>query len=362
MIPRRGLSVLCSALALVLFTGATAGAQIVSNFDHLKCYKLKDFAKKASYSVDLLPEQRPPFNFEQGCKLKVPAKLFCIDVDKVNVQPPPPPPGAPPGPKAHDYLCYAVKCPKQVLPQLVVTDQFGRRDVFIKPPKFVCAPAVKDILHPTPSATPPPPPLPTETRTPDPTATRTPGCDFDPTAGGGQCAGPCPPGEQCVFIVLPDGTSDCDCRAPDPACHLPTTGGNVCIGPCPDPRDQCRNGLAGEPPCVCAHPCSPDPPDPALPPTCSGDCPHPTDRCAANAAGGCDCVPAPCGTTTEPTCDGVCPNDGEACVPTGGPGSPCFCETGTPPPCGGLAGSPQCLGGCPANTACFDVGSTCNCQ
>jgi hypothetical protein len=362
MSPRRGLSILCAATALVLFTTANLSAQIVPNFDHLKCYNIKDFAAHKVYKVDLLPEQRPPFNFEAGCKLVVPAKLFCIDVVKQNVQPPPP--GAAPGPKAYDYLCYKVTCPKQNLPTVLVRDQFGQRDVVIKPPKFVCAPATKEILHTTPTPAPTP--------TPTPTATRTPGCDFNTVAGGGgQCAGPCPPSttgnpQQCVFVVNADGTSDCDCREPNPACHLP--GGTQCVGPCPDPRDQCRNGVPGEPPCVCSHPCSPDPSDPTVPPTCSGDCPNPADVCVADPVG-CNCHPPsnpPCGSTTAPTCDGACPNPGEACVPTGGPGSVCFCETGTPPPCGNLQGNPQCLGACPANLACVAVGpvpgGSCNCQ
>ena len=361
MNPKRGLSLLYAAAALVLFTTANAGAQLVPNFDHLKCYAIKDFAPPKTYKVDLLPEQKPPFNLETGCKLVVPAKLFCIDVVKQNVQPAPP--GAAPGPKAYDYLCYRLVCPKQTLPTLVVTDQFGHRDVTVKPPKFLCAPATKQILHPT--------PVPTSTPTPVPTETRTPGCDFDSATG--KCGGPCPPDalgtpQQCVFIVNPDGTADCDCRPPNPSCSLPA-GSNQCTGPCPDPRDQCRNGDPGEPPCVCAHPCSPDPSNAAIPPTCSGDCPVPTDTCVVNAAGGCDCHPgtaSPCGSTFAPTCDGGCPNPGEACVPTGGPGSPCFCENGTPPPCGVLAGNPQCLGACPANLACVAVGpvpgGSCNCQ
>ena len=352
---------LCTASALALFMAGTAGAQLIPNFDHLKCYNIKDFALKATYKVDLLPEQQPPFTLEAGCKLVVPAKLFCIDVVKQNVQPPPP--GAAPGPKAYDYLCYKLACPKQDLPTLLVTDQFGRRDVTVKPPKFLCAPATKEIFHQTPVPTSTPTPVP-----PTPTATRTPGCDFDSATG--KCGGPCPPDalgtpQQCVFVVNPDGTADCDCRSPNPSCSLPA-GSNQCTGPCPDPRDQCRNGLPGEPPCACAHPCSLDH---TATPQCSGDCLDPTEVCVVNTAGGCDCRPPsnpPCGSTTAPTCDGACPNPGEACVPTGGAGSACFCETGTPPPCGQLQGNPQCLGACPANLACVAVGpvpgGSCNCQ
>lgn len=363
MTARRGLSIAAAAATLVLIMRATASAQLVPIFDHLKCYNIKDFAPHKLYKLDLIPEQKPPFSSELGCRIVVPAKLFCIDVIKQNVVPPPP--GAAPGPKASDYLCYKLVCPKTPLPMLVITDQFGARDVQIKPPKFLCAPATKQIFHPTPT------PVPTQTPvqpTPTPTTTRTPGCDFNTVAGaGGQCAGPCPPvggvAQQCVFVINADGTSDCDCRPPNPACQ--PAGAHVCAGPCPDPRDQCRTSPVDT--CICTHPCGLDP---TAAPQCSGDCPDPTESCVLNAATqGCDCVPPtnpPCGSTTAPTCDGACPNPGEACVPTGGPGSACFCETGTPPPCGNLQGNPQCLGACPANLACVAVGpvpgGSCNCQ
>ena len=363
MLSRRYITAMGALVALSLLTATTASAQLVPNFDHLKCYKVKDFAQKKVYKVDMLPEQRPPFNLETGCKLIVPAKLFCIDVIKFNVQPQPP--GAPAGQKAADYLCYKVACPKQTLPMLVITDQFGARDVQIKPPKYLCAPATKQIIHQTPVPTRTPTPVqPTPTPTIQPTAH----CDF--LAATGKCGGPCPPMEQCVWVVNSNGTAGCDCRPPDPSCTLPA-GANQCTGPCPDPRDQCRNGLPGEPPCTCSHPCSKDPT--VTPPQCNGDCPNPTDTCVTDAVGNCNCHPPtapPCGNTTAPQCDGACPTSPggaqQACVPQGPAGSPCFCETGTPPPCGQLQGNPQCLGACPPNTACVAVGpvpgGSCACQ
>ncbi len=93
MNPRRGLSILCAAAALVLFTTANAGAQLVPNFDHLKCYTIKDFAPKKTYKVDLLPEQKNRrLTSRRAASWSVPAKLFCIDVVKQNVQPLPPVP------------------------------------------------------------------------------------------------------------------------------------------------------------------------------------------------------------------------------------------------------------------------------
>jgi hypothetical protein len=358
MISKRHISATSALAALAILSATAASAQLVPNFDHLKCYKITD-SIKGVYKVNLIPQQAPPFAIEQGCKLVVPAKLFCIDVKKVVVAPTPP--MTVNGGNARDYLCYKIACPGKIDFTLSVRDQFGQRPIKVKPPKFLCAPAEKVAQPtPTPTSTPPPPP---------PTATRTPGCDF--LAATGKCGGPCPLNEQCVFVVDPlTGVSDCDCRPPNPACH--PAGTNACVGPCPDPRDQCRDvGPAGAIDCECNHPCSLDPSNAATPPQCSGDCPVPGDVCVLIPGVSCDCHPPtapPCGNTLAPTCDGGCPNPGEACVPTGPAGSPCFCENGTPPACGLLAGggNPQCLGACPANLACISTGpvpgGTCICQ
>ena len=361
MISRRHTSVLCAAAAVVLLSANAASAQLTPFFDHLKCYKVKDFLKVKPFKADLIPEQvAAGFQIEQGCKIVMPAKLFCIDVRKTNVQPPPPFVVNGTG-NARDYLCYKIACPKPpTLPQLVIRDQFGRRDVFIKPPKFLCAPAEKEN-QPTPVPTRTPTPVPTFTPPPQPTATRTPTCEFNTATG--QCGGPCPnPGEQCVFFSDPaTGVATCDCIPPDPNCHV--SGFHTCDGLCPDPADKCipAPNDAG---CICTHPCQPS--NTTGVPSCSGDCPNAGETCVANAAGGCDCRPStgiPCGSAAAPQCDGTCPNNGEACVQNG-PTS-CFCETGTPPACGALQGPPTCWGACPANTACVVTGpapGNCQCQ
>lgn len=370
MMSKRQLPSICALAALAVFAATLPAFAApgdppppVNIFDHLKCYKITDTIKKL-YKVDLIPQQAPPFSIEQGCKLVVPAKFFCIDVRKTNVQPPPP--VILNGANTRDFLCYKLTCPGKIDFTQTVRDQFGQRPVKVKPPKFLCAPAVKVFATPTPPAA-----TQTATLTPTPVPTHTPGCDFISAAS--QCGGPCPPDnngapQQCVFNVKADGTAECDCQ---PLCH--PAGLNTCTGGCPDPLDQCRliTVAGGTPDCVCTHPCQLDPPDPTLPPQCSGDCPVTGEVCVLNTANGnCDCHPGggptPCGGTTAPTCDGVCPNNGEACVPTGGPGSPCFCENGTPPACGQLAGNPQCLGACPANQACVTTGpvpgGSCTCQ
>src|SRR5262245_58154055 len=77
--------------------------------DHLKCYKIKESAKKVTYTADLGGLAPEP-----GCQVKVPGKLLCVETTKTNVSPTPP--GAPAGQAAGQFLCYKVKCPKGVPP------------------------------------------------------------------------------------------------------------------------------------------------------------------------------------------------------------------------------------------------------
>src|SRR5262249_388926 len=134
---------LSSALAVVL----TPSLGRASPFDHLKCYKIKS-TPTIKATADLIA-QKPQFPVEPGGKLTGP-KLFCVPVDKLNVQPPPP--GAPPGPNPGDRLCYQLKCPETVLPRsLVVTDQFATFTVAVKKAFLSCTPAAQGL--PTPPTT-----------------------------------------------------------------------------------------------------------------------------------------------------------------------------------------------------------------
>ncbi len=140
------------ALSFLVIPAGAAKAQ-PAPFDHLKCYKIKDargFAEKV-YKVDLVPEQKPPFDDER-CVVKMKAKLFCIDVDKANVDPPLP--GvAQPAPQATDYLCYKFKgkctppVPKDF--KIEVTDQFASGTIVIKRAGFLCSPATKGVVTTT---------------------------------------------------------------------------------------------------------------------------------------------------------------------------------------------------------------------
>ena len=102
--------------------------------DHLKCYKVKESAKRAVYTADL-----GGLAPEQGCLVKLPGKLLCVETTKTNVSPTPP--GAPGGPAAGEFVCYKVKCPKGAPPLVTVTDQFGTHTFTPSAAQLLCAPA-----------------------------------------------------------------------------------------------------------------------------------------------------------------------------------------------------------------------------
>jgi hypothetical protein len=117
------------ALALILSWAASAAAQQ----DHLKCYKIKDPAAKASYTANvngLAPEN--------GCTIKVPGKLLCVAATKSAVTPTPPGGGA--NDATNSFICYKLKCPKGTLSPITVSDQFGTRSAQPGTAKMLCAP------------------------------------------------------------------------------------------------------------------------------------------------------------------------------------------------------------------------------
>jgi len=223
--------------AVALLVAGRAYAQLQPVFDHLKCYVITD-PLKAKFQLDLTPEQTQ-FLPEPGCILKAPAKLFCIDVAKSNVQPTP---GGPPvqGENARDYLCYIVHCPKtnQNL-ALPVEDQFGQRTVTIKPPKLLCAPANKVGVPPRPTPTPcGPPPNPTPTPTPR-------ACGIDPQ--GAQCSGDCPDPMLPKCLFTGNAAMPCGCV---PASQMCMNNGGTCSGLCPGLSGQAMS-QCGQGPTAC---------------------------------------------------------------------------------------------------------------
>jgi hypothetical protein len=118
------------SIALLMVSTLPAAAQVP---DHLKCYKVKDPIPRVAYTADL-----NGFVPEAGCLVKMPAKLFCVDTTKTNVNPTPP--GAPAGNPAGRFACYKLKCPRVTPPSLEWTDQFGARTLQPVAAKMLCAP------------------------------------------------------------------------------------------------------------------------------------------------------------------------------------------------------------------------------
>jgi hypothetical protein len=121
-----------TALALVLLLGPTAQAQIP---DHLKCQQVKDSADRREVTADLgglIPES--------GCVVRLPAKLFCEEATKTNVDPPAQG-GSGPAP-AGRFLCYKVRCPRRDAATLAFSDQFGTHTIEVGSTKLLCAPGI----------------------------------------------------------------------------------------------------------------------------------------------------------------------------------------------------------------------------
>jgi hypothetical protein len=125
----------CSSLAGLV--AALPPAASALPLDTLHCFKVSDPAAKTQYVADLVPGN-PDFPLAPGCRIKVPAKLLCLEADAENVTPPPP--GAPAGSAARPYLCYKAKCTKAPL-AVPVADRFGSRTVQLKSSNLVCVPA-----------------------------------------------------------------------------------------------------------------------------------------------------------------------------------------------------------------------------
>jgi hypothetical protein len=315
-------------LLFAVLVPASSFAQVGNPFDHLKCYKIKD-PTKAKYVADLVPLQQPPFSVEPGCAVRFPAKLFCIPVQKRNVQPPAP--GAVNGLQAQDYLVYQIKCPKNGAMTLPVTDQFGARTVGIGLHRFLLVPAFKESALCHNGAVPGAPPVcGGDCLDPYAKCELVPGttscdcrrpCGFD---AAGVCSGTCPfTGQQCHVGPLADGTLGCTCDPIVDGCHLVDPAAGQCGGPCPDPGSECRLTTAGT--CECTKPCGP-----VGIRKCGGLCPSLGDTCRVKPDdSGCECVgapPQPCGFLpgTE-QCGGVCPNN-MVCLHTGPvPGGNCAC-------------------------------------
>jgi hypothetical protein len=187
-------------------------------FDHLQCYKVRP-DHGVSGTVDVA-SAIPELPAQAGCRVKGP-KLFCGPIAKTLLQSDPPAPGAPPGPEAGSFLCYAARC-AQVPATFQASDQFGTYSLRSRKSFLVCAPARPGT---------------TTTSTTIPTV-----CGVSAPA----CNGSCPAGQTCVTISFGLAGSGCGCATP-PLCG----GTSVCSGNCPP---GCICFVGGPNPCACSCP------------------------------------------------------------------------------------------------------------
>ena len=329
--------VVLAASLVVGLLPASSRAQVGNPFDHLKCYKVKD-PTKATYVADLVPLQQPPFQVEPGCRIKMPARLFCIPVQKTKVQPAPP--AAVNGVQAQDYLVYQIKCPAttpiedgQPLP---VGDQFGSRTVKMGRHAFLMVPAFKQSTLCHDQSQPGTPPVcGGDCQDPSAKCVQIPGtttCGCQRPCGvdaAGTCGGTCPAASQtCQIVTLADGTLECTCDPPVDLCHLEDPATGVCGGECTDPAARCALSTAGV--CECIRPCGPTGIR-----QCGGTCPNAGDNCQMKPDdSGCECVgtgPTPCGMNAAGQCGGTCPVNLQ-CLHSGPvPGGTCVCGIWIPP-------------------------------
>jgi hypothetical protein len=225
---RLGGRILLLALALA---AAPAAAQPV--FDHLKCYAVRDSLGSGEYTADLYPKDTTNFVVEpgdvivggvltRGCRIRLPAKFFCTDVDKRNARSTRPPfdpaQWTVDGPEAGDRLCYKLRCPPVGAKTLGVIDQFGTRSISVTgKPMWLCTPVVRQADPGSP-------------------------CNL---GGDGQCGGTCPAGERCLAI----SGEECGCVPETQACHMVTACGT---GFCPGVWETCAVQQSGI--CGCNHP------------------------------------------------------------------------------------------------------------
>ena len=144
-------SALCAGIALALPQVAVAG--VPPQFDHLKCYQVKDSQKQERVDVDLLTYFQD--QLEEGCTVLTKAKMYCTAAQKIRVTEDPEPQPVGDDPRLDNlltlqgqyglvqgFLCYNVRCPKIEPEEKLLNDQFGERPIEEKRAKMLCAPAV----------------------------------------------------------------------------------------------------------------------------------------------------------------------------------------------------------------------------
>ena len=203
-------------------------------YDNSKCYAVKDSIGSGEFTLDLYPKDSTTFVVEPGdiivggalvpgCRVRMPAKYFCIDVDGRNARSTRPPFDAAqwtiPGAEAGDRLCYKLRCPRVPAKSLDIIDGFGSRRISVTgKPAYLCTSVSRAAAPGSP-------------------------CGL---GGAGLCGGVCQnPGDRCLAV----STQDCGCVPATEACDQST----VCsAGFCTGVWETCATQVTGV--CGCVHP------------------------------------------------------------------------------------------------------------
>jgi hypothetical protein len=224
-------STILAIAAVAISLASAAVAQPV--FDNMKCYRIRDTQPGKYYTADLVPKLTHDFNTEigdrifggslqKGCRIRVPAKYFCIEVDPEDAHEANPPYNPAQwtvaGPEPGERLCYKLKCPNVPDKDLDIIDSFGnRRITLLGHTAYFCTSVTRQ---------------PTNTE-----------CSL---AGNGQCGGTCPnAGETCLAI----SGEDCGCVPATQACASAATCSE---GLCGGVWETCMSLPIGG--CGCSHP------------------------------------------------------------------------------------------------------------
>ena len=198
--PKASLAI-AAAMAVIGLVARPAAAQPM--FDNMKCYKINDNAPRKTYTADLLPKLTHDFATElgdrivggvlqKGCRIRVPAKFFCLEVEAENTHDASPPYNPAQwtvaGPEPGERLCYKLSCPPVAAKDLAIIDAFGTRTIkLLGRTGYLCTSVTRQL------------PQGSE-------------CSL---AGNGQCGGACPLGERCLALRP---TEDCGCVPEAQAC------------------------------------------------------------------------------------------------------------------------------------------------
>jgi hypothetical protein len=281
------LALVAGLLVSVLMT--PAAAQFDPQFNHLKCYQIKDkVVVKTLIAQNQFGQERIAKLIPQ--LLCLPTKKICCGGNPTKVNPCPQqipcPPDPTPAVPVNHFKCYKIAVKTCVIPtdpacaqvaafkkkQIFVNllDQFGlEQDVLVGPPRYLCAPVLKTVVSGVTTTTTtvvPTTTITTTTTTTTITTTTTLPCHGPDAAG--MCSGFCPPGLTCEAT----GPQTCNCVDDGAVCHI--GGPAPCGGFCPNTVQHCTQ-TPGTTICECNPPNPPPACNLSSFPACPGTCPSP---------------------------------------------------------------------------------------